>query len=555
MFNKLKKAFSSAAKGIGQKEITEKVLDDALLDLQIALLESDVAQEVVDDLSKKLKGELLGLKLEKEQDAAQIVQSKLQSAVAEIFARAGKLDLVEKIKAKKVAKGGPFVIVFLGINGTGKTTTIAKMGNLLRKAGLTVVVGAGDTHRAGAIEQLEQHTNRLSLKIIKQRYGADPSAVGRDAVEHAKKNYIDAVLIDTAGRMQTSKNLMDEMAKIVRVVKPDVRLFIGDALAGNDTINQAREFFQYANFDGAILTKIDSDAKGGAAISITHITSKPIVYVGVGQGYDDIIPFDPDTFIESLFGSVGEVSVQDLMSMPRAPEPVEQVQPEVEKEKEEKPVVEEKKEEEEKLPPPPPAKPPVAAPAPPAAAPAVASPVGIFATKQEQQQQKAEPPAAAPPKPAPKPAVVREPESKPEPVKEEKKVEKYVPPPPPPLQPPKPKEITPSLQPPKPKEVPAAPSPPSQVVEREVEQPKEKKGRFGGLFKKKSDDERRKEEEEKRRREQERAKEEEERARAEEEEIKRKEEEKKKKKRKEDKDTEEDKVVYLTDEDIEDLLK
>lgn len=553
MFNKLKKAFSSAAKGIGQKEITEKVLDDALLDLQIALLESDVAQEVVDDLSKKLKGELLGLKLEKEQDAAQIVQSKLQSAVAEIFARAGKLDLVEKIKAKKVAKGGPFVIVFLGINGTGKTTTIAKMGNLLRKAGLTVVVGAGDTHRAGAIEQLEQHTNRLSLKIIKQRYGADPSAVGRDAVEHAKKNYIDAVLIDTAGRMQTSKNLMDEMAKIVRVVKPDVRLFIGDALAGNDTINQAREFFQYANFDGAILTKIDSDAKGGAAISITHITSKPIAYVGVGQGYDDIIPFDPDTFIESLFGSVGEVSVQDLMSMPRAPEPVEQVQPEVEKEKEEKPVVEEKKEEEEeKLPSPPPAKPPIAAPAP-----AVASPIGIFATKQEQQQQKAEPPAAAAPsKPAPKPAVVREPESKPEPVKEEKKVEKYVPPPPPPLQPPKPKEIiTPPPQPPKPKEVPAAPSPPSQVVEQEVEQPKEKKGRFGGLFKKKSDDERRKEEEEKRRREQERAREEEERARAEEEEIKRKEEEKKKKKRKEDKDTEEDKVVYLTDEDIEDLLK
>ena len=549
MFNKLKKAFSSAAKGIGQKEITEKVLDDALLDLQIALLESDVAQEVVDDLSKKLKGELLGLKLEKGQDTAQIVQSKLQSAVAEIFARAGKLDLVEKIKAKKAAKGGPFVIVFLGINGTGKTTTIAKMGNLLRKAGLTVVVAAGDTHRAGAIEQLEQHTNRLSLKIIKQRYGADPSAVGRDAVEHAKKNYIDAVLIDTAGRMQTSKNLMDEMAKIVRVVKPDVRLFIGDALAGNDTINQAREFFQYANFNGAILTKIDSDAKGGAAISITHITSKPIAYVGVGQGYDDIIPFDPDTFIESLFGSVGEVSVQDLMSMPRAPEPVEQVQPEVEKEKEEKPVVEEKKEEEEKLPPPPPAKPPVAAPAP-----AVASPIGIFATKQEQQQQKAEPPAAAPPKPAPKPAVVREPEPKPEPVKEEKKVEKYVPPPPPP--PPKPKEITPPPpQPLKPKEVPAAPSPPSQVVEQEVEQPKEKKGRFGGLFKKKSDDERRKEEEEKRRREQERAREEEERARAEEEEIKRKEEEKKKKKRKEDKDTEEDRVVYLTDEDIEDLLK
>src|SRR5919198_1498094 len=317
MFDKLKKAFSKAAKGIAQKELTEKVLDDVLLDFQISLLESDVAQEVVDDLSAKLKKEVLGLKLEKNQDATQIVQPKLQTAVAEIFARAGKLDLVERIRAKKESKAGPFVIVFLGINGTGKTTTVAKVANLLRKAGFTVVVAAGDTHRAGAIEQLEQHTNRLSLKIVKQRYGADPSSVGRDAYEHAKKNYIDVVLMDTAGRMQTSKNLMDEMGKIVKVVKPDIKLFIGDSLAGNDTINQTREFFQYTNFDGAILTKIDADAKGGAAISIAYITSKPITFVGVGQGYDDIIPFDPDKFIESLFGSVGEVSVENLMSMPR----------------------------------------------------------------------------------------------------------------------------------------------------------------------------------------------------------------------------------------------
>ncbi|HEU0046308.1 MAG TPA: signal recognition particle-docking protein FtsY, partial [Nitrososphaera sp.] len=323
MFDKLKKAFSSAAKGIGQRELTDKVLDDALLDLQIALLESDVAQEVVEELSAKLKKELLGLRIEKSQDATQIVQSKLRAAVAEIFARAGKLDLIEKIKAKKESKAGPIVIVFLGINGTGKTTTVAKVANLLRKAGFSVVVAAGDTHRAGAIEQLEEHTNRLSLKIVKQRYGADPSSVGRDAYEHAKKNFIDVVLMDTAGRMQTSKNLMDEMGKIVRVVKPDIKLFIGDSLAGNDTINQAREFFQCTNFDGAILTKIDADAKGGAAISIAHITSKPITHIGVGQGYDDIIPFQPDKFIESLFGNVGEVSVENLMSMPRAIEPTE----------------------------------------------------------------------------------------------------------------------------------------------------------------------------------------------------------------------------------------
>jgi fused signal recognition particle receptor len=317
MFDKLKKAFSRAAKGISQKELTEKVLDDVLLDLQIALLESDVAQEVVDDLSVELKKELLGLKLEREQEANQIVQSKLRAAVAHIFARTNRFDLIEKIKVKKEAKAGPFVIVFLGINGTGKTTTVAKIANLLRKAGFSVVVAAGDTHRAGAIEQLEQHTNRLSLKIVKQRYGADPSSVGRDAYDHAKKNHIDIVLMDTAGRMQTSKNLMDEMGKIVRVVKPDVKLFIGDALAGNDTINQAREFFDYTNFDGAILTKVDADAKGGSAISIAHITSRPIIYIGVGQGYDDIIPFDSNKFIESLFESAGQVgiAVEDITPM------------------------------------------------------------------------------------------------------------------------------------------------------------------------------------------------------------------------------------------------
>jgi fused signal recognition particle receptor len=322
MFDKLKKAFSRAAKGVAQKELTERVLDDILLDLQIALLESDVAQEVVDNLSVKLKKELLGLKLEKEQEAAEIVQSKLQTSLAEIFARTVRFDLIETIKLKKDSREGPFVVVFLGINGTGKTTTVAKIANLLRRAGFSVVVAAGDTHRAGAIEQLEQHASRLSLKIVKQRYGADPSSVGRDAYDHAKKNHIDIVLLDTAGRMQTSKNLMDEMGKIVRVVKPDVKLFIGDALAGNDTINQAREFFQYTNFDGAILTKVDADAKGGSAISIAHITSRPIVYIGVGQGYDDIIPFDSNKFISSLFEREVQtgVSIEETLSIHNIPE-------------------------------------------------------------------------------------------------------------------------------------------------------------------------------------------------------------------------------------------
>ncbi len=484
MFDKLKKALSGAAKSIGQKEITERVLDDTLVDLQIELLESDVAQEVVDDLSARIKKELLGLKLEKGQDAGQIIESKLQEIVAGIFAKAGRLDLLEKIKAKKEVKQGPFVIVFLGINGTGKTTTVAKVANLLRKNGISVVVAAGDTHRAGAIEQLTQHAERLSLKVIAQRYGADPSAVGRDAVDYAKKHYIDAVLIDTAGRMQTSKNLMDEMSKIVRVVKPDIKLFVGDSLAGNDTINQAREFFQYASFDGAILTKIDADAKGGSAISIAHLTSRPIAYVGVGQGYDDMIPFDPDKFIQSLFGAAA-VSVQDLMSAPvppPAPGPEAGQEPKVQE-----------------------------------VAPAVAAPL---TPRQEQKDEDLPPPAPVqaprPPPPPPEPEPVREP----------------------------------------------------------VREPEEKKGRFGFFGRKKEepkaddserrrreeeerkDEERRRKDEQKRREEDEhrRKKEEEDRRKREEEERKRKEKEEKKK-RKDDKDSKKDEVVYLTDEDIEDLLK
>jgi fused signal recognition particle receptor len=332
MFDKLRKAFSSAAKTIAQKELSEKDLDNNLFDLQLALLESDVAQEVIDDLSTRLKRELLGLKLERGQVAEDIIRSKLHNAIDEMLARCGKIDLIEKIKEKRETKRGPFVIVFLGINGTGKTTTVAKISNLLRKNGISVVLAAGDTHRAGAIEQLSQHAKKLSLKIIMQRYGSDPSAVARDAVEYSGKHHVDAVLIDTAGRMQTAKNLMDEISKIVRVSKPDLKLFIGDSLAGNDTINQAREFFHYTNFDGAILTKADADSKGGAALSIAYITSKPIVYLGVGQGYEDIIPFNPAKFLESIFGNAPIIDVETLRTStftdaPAASESITEISP------------------------------------------------------------------------------------------------------------------------------------------------------------------------------------------------------------------------------------
>ncbi len=303
MFDKLKRAFSNAAKSISQRELSEKDLDESLFDLQVALLESDVSQEVIDDLSLQIKNNLVGMKLQKNETTEQIIASTLKNNFLEILSKAGSIDLLSLIQDKKQKKGGPFIMVFLGINGTGKTTTVAKVANLLKKNGFSVVIAAADTHRAGAIEQITTHAENLSIKIISQRYGADPSAVSRDALEYAKKHYIDIVLIDTAGRMQTAKNLMYEIGKIVKVIKPDIKLFVGDSLSGNDTINQAREFFSYTDFDGAILTKSDADAKGGAAISISYITSKPIIYLGMGQGYDDLVLFNKEKFVDTIFNT------------------------------------------------------------------------------------------------------------------------------------------------------------------------------------------------------------------------------------------------------------
>jgi signal recognition particle-docking protein FtsY len=302
LFEKLKKIFSETAKTLGQKSISKKEIDSIFDELQISLMENDVAQEIVDELTTNIKNEIQNLKLERSEDSEQVITTKLYSFLSDLFLSTNnKPDIIQSILEKKRSKAGPYSIIFLGINGTGKTTTVAKFCKLLRDHGVSVVLAAADTHRAGAIEQITHHGNNLNVKVITQRYGADPSAVARDALEHARKNYIDAVLIDTAGRMQTSKNLMEEVSKIIRVIKPDMKIFIGDSLAGNDTVNQAREFFEYTNYDGSILTKSDADSKGGAAISIAYLTRKPILYLGVGQGYDDLTEFDYDAFLDSIF--------------------------------------------------------------------------------------------------------------------------------------------------------------------------------------------------------------------------------------------------------------
>lgn len=299
MFDKLKGAFSSLAKSVSEKKLSEKDLDEALFNFQLALMESDVAQNVVENVTGDLKKQLLGMSVERSKDVEGFVKEKLRGEVLSIFSRVGDVDVLARVQESK-SKGEPFKILFLGINGTGKTTTVAKFANYLKKNGFSVVIAAGDTHRAGAIEQVSEHASRISAKVVAQRYGADPAAVARDGVLYAKAHHVDAVLIDSAGRMQTNQNLMEEMAKIVRVVTPDLKIFIGDSLAGNDAVSQAELFSKYTGFDGAILTKVDADSKGGAALSIAFTTKRPILFLGVGQSYDDLKRFDAKSFADSL---------------------------------------------------------------------------------------------------------------------------------------------------------------------------------------------------------------------------------------------------------------
>jgi fused signal recognition particle receptor len=299
MFDKLKSAFSSLSQLATQKSLSGKNLEDALWNLELALLEGDVAQEVASAITNTLKTELENTKIPRSTDVGEYVKKKIRESILNVFARTPRIDVLGSIESNR--RGGvPYVVVFLGINGTGKTTSIAKFANMLKKRNLTAVIAAGDTHRAGAIEQLSLHAERLGVKVIAQAYGADPAAVARDAKLYAQSHRTDAVLVDTAGRIQTSKNLMEEMSKIIRVVNPNMKIFVGDALAGNDVVSQAKEFTDFTSFDGAILTKADADVKGGAALSIAYITGRPILYLGTGQGYDDLVPFDPEKFAESV---------------------------------------------------------------------------------------------------------------------------------------------------------------------------------------------------------------------------------------------------------------
>ena len=289
-FSKLKKALTTST-------IKQSEFDELFQDLEITLLENNVSLSVVDKIREELSKDFVGISIKKSEIKSldSTILNSLKSAISYILIEPP--NLIENIK-KHLSK--PYVILFFGINGSGKTTSIAKLAHLLKKNKISCVLAAADTFRAASIEQLETHASKLSVPIIKSDYGSDPASVAFDAISYAKKNKIDCVLIDTAGRMYTKTNLMKEMEKIVRISKPNLKIFVGESITGNDATSQAEIFSQTAGIDGIILSKADIDEKAGAILSVSYITKAPIYFLGVGQKYEDLIPFSKSTVLKHL---------------------------------------------------------------------------------------------------------------------------------------------------------------------------------------------------------------------------------------------------------------
>ncbi len=301
MLEGLRRGLRKVLDKITKTELSPEKLEPVLEELKLMLLENDVAFSVAEAVCSDLARELTGLKVSRTSDKRALVREALKKAILSVLSASEPPDLEVLVKAKR-QQGEPFSVLFVGFNGTGKTTTIAKLAKLLRDRGFRVVLACSDTFRAGAIEQLEEHGRRLGIRVLRHRYGADPAAVAYDAIAHARARGIDVVLIDTAGRAQTDKNLMAELAKIKRVAEPDLTVLVVDALAGNDAAVQAELFHEGVGVDAVVLTKVDADVRGGAALSVAYTIGKPILFVGIGQGYDDLKPFDPRAFTDLILG-------------------------------------------------------------------------------------------------------------------------------------------------------------------------------------------------------------------------------------------------------------
>jgi len=276
--------------------VSEKDVADALSELEMTLLESDVALTAADAIIAHVRKHLVGKHRKIGESVDNLVVNALRSALLDVLGSG--FNLLDYIRNRP----HPVKILFTGVNGTGKTTTVAKIGAYLKKEGFSVVIGAGDTYRAGAIEQIGVHAERLGIKIIQHPEGGDPSAVLFDTVQYANSHKIDVVLADTAGRFHNKANLMSQLDKIKRVMKPDLVVYVDEAVAGNDAVTRAFEFDKTIGADAVVLTKADMDSRGGAAISIAHTIGKPLMFLGTGQSYDDIVPFEPAKVVDELLG-------------------------------------------------------------------------------------------------------------------------------------------------------------------------------------------------------------------------------------------------------------
>ena len=274
-------------------QLSDEKFEELFWELEVVMLENNVAVEVIDKIKADMKKELMAGKMTR-RGVEEVILSTLRNSIIDLFD-------VEQINLLKLAKSKkPYVITVIGVNGSGKTTSIAKLTHLFQKNGLKVVLAASDTFRAAAIQQLEEHAIRLNTKLIKHDYNSDPAAVAFDAIKYAEAKDMDVVIIDTAGRLHSNTNLMKELEKVVRVCKPDIKIFVGESITGNDCVEQAKEFDRAVGIDAIILAKADVDEKGGAAISVSYVTQKPIIYLGTGQTYDDLKEFDPRLIIDSL---------------------------------------------------------------------------------------------------------------------------------------------------------------------------------------------------------------------------------------------------------------
>jgi fused signal recognition particle receptor len=275
-----------------------KALEAILEELEIELMSADMGHAAVTELISTIRMHLVGARIQRKANVEEVVERAIRRSIISLL-EVGYWDFDATVKAQ-AAKETPVVVMMVGVNGTGKTTTSAKIAKRLSDQGHEVVLAAADTFRAGAIDQLAAHADRLGIRCIRSQRGGDSAAVARDAIESAKAKGDDVVIIDTAGRMQNKSNLMEELRKVHRVTKPHLVIFVADALAGNDAVTQATEFQRMLSFDGAALCKLDTDARGGAALSIAHATGRPIVLAGVGQGYDDLTPFDPERLLDDI---------------------------------------------------------------------------------------------------------------------------------------------------------------------------------------------------------------------------------------------------------------